>query len=161
MFEDTEKRRQVAKWLIGVITICILIFLGLRHIGHVAGAVSWLTDLTKPLLIGIILALFLNVPLGFIERYLFRKHPTPRKLKMKRPLAILLSLALVLGIFSGVAFLVVPELVDAVTIVVTSVMEGMDQLAAFESTADYSKLPFGEQLAQIDVDFLQIIQFQT
>lgn len=61
MFEDTEKRRQVAKWLIGVITICILIFLGLRHIGHVAGAVSWLTDLTKPLLIGIILALFLNV----------------------------------------------------------------------------------------------------
>lgn len=156
MFEDTEKRRQVAKWLIGVITICILIFLGLRHIGHVAGAVSWMTDLTKPLLIGIILALFLNVPLGFIERYLFRKHPTPRKLKMKRPLAILLSLALVLGIFSGVAFLVVPELVDAVTIVVTSVMEGMDQLAAFESTADYSKLPFGEQLAQIDVDFLQI-----
>ena len=156
MFEDTEKRRQIAKWVIGVITVCILIFLGIRHISHVAGAVTWLTDLTKPLLIGMILALFLNVPLGFIERHLFEKHPTPRKLKLKRPLAILLSLALVLGIFIGVAFLVIPELVDAVAIVVTSVMEGMDQLAAFESSADYSKIPFGEQLAKIDIDFLQI-----
>ena len=156
MVEDTEKRRQIAKWIIGVITACILIFLGIRHIGHVAGAVTWLTDLTKPLLIGVILALFLNVPLGFIERHLFKKYPTPRKLKLKRPLAILLSLALVLSIFIGVAFLVIPELVDAVTIVVTSVMEGMDQLAAFENAADYSKHPFGEQLTQIDIDFLQI-----
>ena len=156
MFEDTEKRRQIAKWIIGVITACILIFLGIRHVDQVAGAVTWLTDLTKPLLIGVILALFLNVPLGFIERHLFKKYPTPRKLKLKRPLAILLSLALVLSIFIGVAFLVIPELVDAVTIVVTSVMEGMDQLAAFENAADYSKHPFGEQLTQIDIDFLQI-----
>ena len=156
MFEDTEKRRQVAKWLIGVITICILIYLGIRHVDHVAGAVSWLADLTKPLLIGVILALFLNVPLGFIERYLFRKHPTPRKLKMRRPLAILLSLVLVLGIFIGVAFLVIPELVDAVSIVVTSVMDSLDKLVAFESATDYSKIPFGEQLAQIDIDFLQL-----
>ena len=66
MFEDTEKRRQIAKWIIGVITACILIFLGIRHVDQVAGAVTWLTDLTKPLLIGVILALFLNVPLGFI-----------------------------------------------------------------------------------------------
>ena len=31
---------------------------------------------------------------------------------------------------------------------------GLDQLVAFESTADYSKIPFGEQLSQIDIDFL-------
>lgn len=156
MFEDTEKRRQIARWVIGVVTICILIFLGIRHIDHVAGAISWLTNLIKPLLIGVILALFLNVPLGFIEGHLFGKRPTPRKLKMRRPLAILLSLVMVLGIFIGVAFLVVPELVDAVAIVVTSVMDSLDKLVAFESTADYSKIPFGEQLAKIDIDFLQI-----
>ena len=156
MFEDTEKRRQIAKWIIGVITICILIFLGIRHINQLAVAVTWLKELMSPLLIGMILALFLNVPLGFIERHLFRKKPTPKREKMRRPLAILLSLALVIGIFIGVAFLVVPELVDAVTIVVSSVMEGMEHLAEFESAADYSKLPFGEQLSQIDIDFLKL-----
>lgn len=156
MFENIEKRRQIAKWIIGVITICIMIYLGIRHINQLAAAVTWLTDLTKPLLIGGILALFLNVPLGFIERHLFQKHPTARKAKMRRPLAILLALVLVIGIFIGVAFLVIPKLVDAISIVVTSVMEGIDQLAAIESSANYSKLPFGEQLAQIDIDFLKL-----
>jgi len=156
MFEDTEKRRQIAKWIIGVITICVLIFLGLRHIDHVAGAVVWLINLLKPLLIGVVLALFLNVPLSFMERHLFQKHPTPRKVKARRPLAILLSLVLVIGVFVGVAFLVIPELIDAVSIVVSSLMNGLDQLVAFESAADYSKIPFGEQLSQIDIDFLQL-----
>lgn len=156
MFEDTEKRRQIAKWFIGVITICILVFLGIRHIDQVAGSVVWMANLFKPLLIGVILALFLNVPLGFIERHLFRTHPTSRKAKMRRPLAILLSFVLVLGIFIGVAFLVIPELVDAVSIVVTSLMNSLDHLATLENAADYSKIPFGEQLAQIDIDLLQL-----
>lgn len=156
MLENTEKRRQLAKWLISIITICILIYLGIRHINQLAVAVTWLKELMNPLLIGFVLALFLNVPLGFIERHLFQKKPTPRKKKMRRPLAILLSFALVIGIFIGIAFLVIPELVDAVGIVISSIMNGMDQLAAFESTADYSKLPFGEQLSQIDIDFVEI-----
>lgn len=156
MFEDAEKRRQVAKWIIGIITICVLIFLGLRHIDNVAGAVLWLINLLKPLLIGIVLELFLNVPLSFIERHLFQKHPTLRKVKMRRPLAILLSLVLVIGVFVGVAFLVIPELIDAVSIVGSSLINGLDQLVAFESAADYSKIPFGEQLSQTDIDFLQL-----
>lgn len=156
MFEDTEKQRQIAKWIIGIITICILIFLGIRYIDKLAGAIVWLTNLFKPLLIGVILALFLNVPLGFVERHLFIKHPTERELKMRRPLAIFLSFILVLGIFIGVAFLVIPELVDAVSIVVTSLMDSLDYLATLETSADYSKIPFGEQLAQIDVDLHQL-----
>ena len=156
MFENTEKRRQITKWIIGVITICILIYLGIRHINHLGTAIVWLKELTNPLLIGLILALFLNVPLSFIERHLFQKKPTPRKIKLRRPIAIFLSLVFVIGILIGVAFLVIPELVDAVGIVVSSVMEGMDKLAVFDNAADYSKLPFGEQLAQIDIDFIEL-----
>ena len=71
-------------------------------------------------------------------------------------LAILLSFILVIGVFVGVAFLVIPELIDAVSIVISSLTNGLDQLVAFESTADYSKIPFGEQLSQIDIDFLEL-----
>lgn len=156
MLESTEKRQQIAKWVISIFTICILIYLAIRHIDHVAEAVVWLSELVKQLLIGVILALFLNVPLGFIEKHLFQKHPTPKKLKLRRSLAILLSFLLVLGIFAGVAFLVIPELADAVAIVVTSVMNSLDQLVALESSADYSKIPFGEYLSQIDIDFIQL-----
>ena len=54
------------------------------------------------------------------------------------------------------AFLVIPELIDAVSIVISSLTNGLDQLVTFESTADYSKIPFGEQLSQIDIDFLEL-----
>ena len=111
MFEDIETHKKLSKWIIGTFTACILIYLGIRHISHVADAVMWLKDLLNPLLIGLILALFLNVPLGVIERHLFPKHPTSRKTKMRRPLAILLSFILVIGVFVGVAFLVIPELI--------------------------------------------------
>lgn len=156
MFEDIETHKKLSKWIIGTFTACILIYLGIRHISHVADAVMWLKDLLNPLLIGLILALFLNVPLGVIERHLFPKHPTSRKTKMRRPLAILLSFILVIGGFVGVAFLVIPELIDAVSIVISSLTNGLDQLVTFESTADYSKIPFGEQLSQIDIDFLEL-----
>ena len=99
MFEDIETHKKLSKWIIGTFTACILIYLGIRHISHVADAVMWLKDLLNPLLIGLILALFLNVPLGVIERHLFPKHPTSRKTKMRRPLAILLSFILVIGVF--------------------------------------------------------------
>lgn len=134
----------------------MLIYLGIQHINHIAGAIVWLADLVKPLLLGIILGLFLNVPLCFIEKYLFQKNPTPREIKIRRPLAIFLSILLVLGIFIGVAFLVLPELVKAVVIVVNSLSNGMDQLVMFEIMADYSKIPFGDQLSKIDIDFLAL-----
>ena len=116
----------------------------------------WLKDLLNPLLIGLILALFLNVPLGVIERHLFPKHPTSRKTKMRRPPCDPAFIYFGDRVFVGVAFLVIPELIDAVSIVISSLTNGLDQLVAFESTADYSKIPFGEQLSQIDIDFLEL-----
>ena len=155
-FDNREKRKQLAKWVIGVIAACILIFLGIRYISSIAAAVSWLVHLVRPLLIGVVLALILNVPLGMFERRLFSKKPTPKKLRARRPLAIVLSLVLVFGIFVGVAVLVIPEFVAAVRVIASMLLSTMDQLAAFESQMDFSRLPFGEYLSRIDIDWLQL-----
>ena len=45
MFEDIETHKKLSKWIIGTFTACILIYLGIRHISHVADAVMWLKDL--------------------------------------------------------------------------------------------------------------------
>lgn len=155
-FDNREKRKQLAKWVIGVIAACILIFLGIRYISSIAAAVSWLVHLVRPLLIGVVLALILNVPLGMFEGRLFSKKPTPKKLRARRPLAIVLSLVLVFGIFVGVAVLVIPEFVAAVRVIASMLLSTMDQLAAFESQMDFSRLPFGEYLSRIDIDWLQL-----
>lgn len=48
MFEDIETHKKLSKWIIGTFTACILIYLGIRHISHVADAVMWLKDLLNP-----------------------------------------------------------------------------------------------------------------
>ena len=145
MFHDSGNRRQDAKWCIGVISICILIYLGIRHIGNIANAVSWFMGLAKPLWIGCILALVLNAPMSVIESKALRKVH-----RGKRPLAILLALVLIFGIFIGVAFLVIPELANAITLLVEIVSSGLDQLAALDNSSALAQTPLADIMGKID-----------
>ena len=154
--DDPKTRKNLTKWAVGTVAACILIFLGIRYVSAIAIAVQWLYDLVKPLLIGTPLAMILSVPLDFIEKHLFRKKPTRRREKARRPVAILLSLLLVVGIFVGVAVLVIPEFIGAISIVVTSITDALEQLAALDSSADISQIPFAQQLSILDIDWLSL-----
>ena len=155
-FDNKEKRNQLSKWIIGIVAACIVIYLGVRYVSAIAAAVSWLMRLVRPLLIGLTFALILNVPLGMFEKRLFTKKPTPKKIKARRPLAIVLSLVLVFGIFAGVALLVIPEFISAMRVLVTMVLDLFDQLAIFDSQTDLSNLPLGSYFSRIDIDWMQL-----
>lgn len=151
MFDTPEKRRTISKWVIGTVTCCVLIYLGLRHISSIAQAFSWLASLARPLLIGGILALILNVPLRQWEAIL-RRRTTLRK--TVRPLAILLSLVSVFGIFAGIAFLVIPELVDAIQLVVHILGSGLEQLAQMEQ--DDAETALDTFISGLGIDWLDL-----
>lgn len=122
---DREKMQMIAKWLIGIAAVCILIYLGVRHVGNIGNAIVWFADLMQPLIIGIILALILNVPMSFIEQHLLNRL---KKQKWRRPLAVTLALLLVIGLFTGIAVLVVPELAEAVSLIIQIATGSLDQL---------------------------------
>ncbi len=98
MFEDSKRSRQAAKWIIGIVSICALIILGLHHIASIAGVAFQLIDLVNPILIGIIVALVLNVPMSMVEQCLL---PKLKIKKGKRSLSIILALILIIGVFVG------------------------------------------------------------
>lgn len=102
-------------------------------------------------IIGVVMAFILNVPMRPIEKHLHLKHK-----KAKRPLAIFLSLLLISGIFTGVAFLVIPEIVDAVRLVAQIILSGIDQTTFLEENIDLSTFPLGEYLEQINIDWVQL-----
>ena len=156
LIENKEKRKVISKWLIGIFTACILIYLGAGHMSTVGKALSWIFNLFFPLFLGCIFALVLNVPMRPIEKNLFKKSKTKKAINARRPLAIFLSLLLVLGIFIGVAFLVIPELIDAIGVVITSINSGMDQLAIMDEAIDWSKIPYGSEIAKIDIDWNEL-----
>lgn len=63
MFDDTEKLKKISKFIIKTFTLCILIYLSIRHMNQIADTLLWMKDVLNPLIVGVILALFLNVPL--------------------------------------------------------------------------------------------------
>ena len=161
LIENKEKRKLISKWLIAIFTICILIYLGVGHLSILAEAIKWITNLFFPLLLGVIFAIIFNVPMCPIEEHLFSKTKNATLKKLRRPLSIVLSFVLVFGIFIGISFLVVPELINAVAIVIESITDGMDQMAELNESIDLSFLPFGSELSKINIDWLQLkIQLQ-
>lgn len=153
MFDSSEKRRMLSRWIIGTVACCILIYLGIRHIVNVAEAALWAVNQVKPLLIGVVLALILNVPMTLWESFLKKKLGMHKGV---RALSITLSLLLVFGIFIAVAFLVIPELANALKLLVEILSDWLDKLARMDTSELLQETPFAAALAQIDIDWLSM-----
>ena len=80
-----EKYRSLSKWIIRVVTVCILIYLGIRHADSVAMGMAWLLGLVSPLLTGGLLALVLSVPMETFEKRLFQKRNGKMRLDCEEP----------------------------------------------------------------------------
>lgn len=141
-----ENRKKISKWIIGIATACILIYLGVQNIDFIGSAVSWGIKLILPLLLGIFFALILNVPVCFFERHLFKKSKKAVVQKLRRPIALVLSLVLIIGVFAGIVGLVIPELINAVKIIIQGAVELLDRLGDADAESMLSKLPFGDVL---------------
>lgn len=143
---NKENRKKISKWIIGIATTCILIYLGVQNIEYFAGALSKVVKLVQPLLMGIFFALVIDVPVRFFERHLFKKSKKEITKKLKRPLALVLALVTIVGVFAGIVGLVIPELINAVKIIIQSAVDLFGKIGDSEAEALVSKLPFGEML---------------
>lgn len=142
-------RKKTALWIIGIVAVCSLIFLGVQNIKSVVAAIVWCIELVLPLVIGIGFAVVLDVPLKFFERHLFTKTKKPHLLRLRRPVAFVISLTIILGIVVGVVALVIPELIEAIRVIVQIVIDFVNKLLAMEES-ELLALPFGEYLVNAD-----------
>ncbi len=148
-----ERRKLVSKWIIGIVAACILIFLGVQNIGIVASAVSWAMNLVMPLILGLILALILNVPMRSLEAYLFKKTKKPFLKKLRRPIALIISFILIIGIIAGIVSLLIPELVKAVKVIIEGAINFAGTISAM-SAEELAARPLGSLLLNIEWDKL-------
>ncbi len=146
-----EKKKKLSKWIIGIAVVCIVIFLGLQNINVVAGAASWVAGLIMPLILGFAFALILNVPMRFFEAHIWSKTKKKGLQKLRGPLSFIISLVLIVGIIVGVVWLVIPELVDAIKVIVQGAIDLVNKFSAM-SEAELAELPFGNALMNTDWD---------
>ncbi|MSS64456.1 AI-2E family transporter [Velocimicrobium porci] len=95
----------------GLILFAILLFVMAQNITSIFDFVMTIIGLIFPFILGACIAFILNVPMKAIETTLFRKNDSGKLVyKFKRPISLVLSILLVIGIVFIVLFIVLPEL---------------------------------------------------
>ena len=153
---ESERQKRRARWIIGVVAVCIVIYACVQNLSALGKAVSWLVGLTLPLLLGLIIALILDVPLRSLERHFFPGSKRQVVRKLRRPLCILAAMVIILGVITGVIVLVVPELVQAVTVLGNSIMETVAYLQAWGQENALADTPWGNALLSVELNWDKI-----
>ena len=106
--------KKLFKSILLLITYTVVLVMVLSRLGLIAGGVTWVLGLVKPLLIGFALAFVLNRPCHFFFRLYDRGLSRTRARGAARPLAVVTSyLVLILAIAAIFSF-VVPKLFTAI-----------------------------------------------
>ncbi|HPT77974.1 MAG TPA: AI-2E family transporter [Candidatus Atribacteria bacterium] len=111
-----ELDRKNIRRILAIIIISIIIYLGLSNISSVIGVLLKGMGIVTPLLLGAALAFILNVPMRLIERLIFPRSKKPLIIRVRRPLAILITYVLFFAVLAMVLFLLIPQLVNTVSI---------------------------------------------
>lgn len=103
---------------------CILFYLAIKNIGLVAESIGSILGLLFPFILGAAIAFVINVPMKRIEDWLFRR--TDKLQKARRPISLLVTLALVVGLIVIAMYIVIPQLAETLQIIAAQLPDAFD-----------------------------------
>ena len=150
-----EWNKQNIKGLLLVVCGGVAFYCALQNLDVVWGAVRGLLGILAPFLLGGALAFVLNVPMRAIERHLLQN--SRRGAKLRRPLALVLTLLAVLGVLALASLVIGPGIADAVMSIIREIPAAFDRLqkqlnGLAESLAAYLPM-IQEWLAGVNIDW--------
>ena len=150
-----EWNKQSIKSLLLVVCGGVAFYCALQNLDVVWGAVRGLLGILAPFLLGGALAFILNVPMRAIERHLLKN--SRRGARLRRPLALVLTLLAVLGVLALASLVIGPGIADAVMSIVREIPAAVDRLqkqlnGLAESLAEYLPM-IQEWLADVNIDW--------
>lgn len=105
------------KGYIILITYAILLYLAVSNIGHVLDFLGGILVVLRPFILGILFAYILNIIMSFFERKLFYKLERSKKQflrRLKRPLSIFLTFAVVILSITIITMFLIPQLSQSI-----------------------------------------------
>lgn len=113
-----KTKEELKNWLILVI-ISILCFCFINNIGLVLSVIKEIFNVISPFILGFALAYILNIPMVKIERFL--KNKFNNKKMPYRIISITLSLVILLFAILFVAFMLIPELIENIELLIQNI----------------------------------------
>ena len=148
-----ENKKKFTLWIIGIATICILLFVTFQNLNSVSKAISTFADIISPLLLGFFFALILNVPMNFFESHLWKNSSKPFFVRFRRPIAFIISLVIIFGIVVGIFCLVIPELGASLKIIIQGATDIINKLRT-DDKIEFAGIPIGDFIEATNWDEL-------
>lgn len=121
------------KWVI-IVLIGVVAFWGLNNLKIIGGWLGNIYTVFSPFILGFVLAYILNIPTMKMEKLLKAAIPDKYEDDYKgliRVVSIILSLLLLIGIFVIIAFLLIPELIENIELLMKNIPGLIDKIEVF------------------------------
>ena len=115
------------------------LYLAIQYWPVASGLISTLLGAVSPLLIGCIVAYLVNILMNFYEQRYFPKARSAFLIKSRRPVCMIAAFLTLLLVVGAVAWLVIPELISCVGIIITAATAVIKDLIDF--LAEWEMLP--------------------
>lgn len=100
------------KSIIKVASAIFILFLLISYWSNIASIISGSVSAAMPLIIGCLIAYYLNILMSFYERHFFPKAKKKGIIKLRRPVSIIFAILTLVAILVLVLALIIPQLVS-------------------------------------------------
>ena len=133
------------------IAVCVFaLFLAIIYWDNFAKFIGLVISASAPLFIGAVVAYTVNLLMSFYERKFFGKAKNAKLLKLKRPLCMVLAFITLAAILGLIIWLVLPEFVSAIMLVVDYIPDAVDWIVGQLEKLEYVPQDIIDMLVSID-----------
>ena len=115
-----KNKEELKNWII-LIIVAIISYWAINNISLIFGVIGKILKVFMPFILGIVLAYILNIPMVKIENFLKKNIKTKNNKFPYRLISIIVSLMLLIGILSFVAFVLIPELIENIELLIQNI----------------------------------------
>ena len=144
-----------------LIVFTALLVVALWKFDVVLGVLKTIWDIIFPFVLGGAIAFLTNVPLSFLEKKIFENVKKKNKIvrKLKRPISLILTIVLVVGVIALVMFGVIPQLTRTMGTLVTSINDFIPQMQSWIGEFFHNNQEIMNLVDQIEFDPDQAIKW--
>ena len=139
-----------------LIAFTVLLFVGAQKITSILGLIRYVARLFMPFIIGGCFAFIINIPMRFIETYLLPKVKNKTLQQFHRSVSLTLSLLIVVSIIGILSFLIIPEFVNKIGLLINNFSYFIETLG--HKINEYAKTnpQIQEWLTELNLDWASI-----
>jgi len=156
-----ELNKSNMKKLVLLIAFGAAFYMALQNLFRFSDLVNTMIRIFEPIVLGLAFAFILNVLMRQVETRLaapLNRRYTKNWPKVRRPLSILISLLIVIGIIALILLIVVPELVRTITSLTNNIPPFFNQLQNNLVKLGEKYPDIGEYVRNINIDWTNISQ---